>query len=293
MPDNGTYIPPNNASVNAYLIVNDARAAIDWYARAFGAVVTYEPIVMDDGRIGHVEMTIGDTAIAFADEFPKMDLLGPLARGGATTSLMLHVPDADTTFALALEHGAVEERPVADQFHGSRGGTLVDPFGHRWMVSTFGGADGHAAGQGRSTAGAATTGGPATERSTQADDLWNEVGYYTIQVPEIVAARRFWGGLFGWEFAHDTDAPDGGIGTHVENSIVPLGLHARHGAASETTEGTIHPYFRIRDLDAAVARVRELGGSIETITQHASGGNATCRDDQGVPFELWQPSEGY
>jgi uncharacterized glyoxalase superfamily protein PhnB len=41
-----------------YLAVHDARAAIDWYTRVLGAVVTVAPIVMPDGRIGHVELEI-------------------------------------------------------------------------------------------------------------------------------------------------------------------------------------------------------------------------------------------
>ena len=38
-----------------YLCVRDARAAIEWYAEVLGAEVTFEPIVMADGRVGHVE----------------------------------------------------------------------------------------------------------------------------------------------------------------------------------------------------------------------------------------------
>ncbi len=52
-----------------YLCVADARAAIDWYTRVLGARVTYEPIVMDDGRIGHVELAVGDGGWMMADPF--------------------------------------------------------------------------------------------------------------------------------------------------------------------------------------------------------------------------------
>ena len=277
--DHRTYIPPTNASINVYLVVNDARAAIEWYAAVFDAVVTYEPIIMDDGRIGHCEMRIGDTTFAFADEFPEMNLLGPLARGGATASLTLHVPDVDATYARGVEHGGSGDREPADQFHGSRAGTLVDPFGHRWMVQTYLRDDGHAAGASPS----------AHPVPTQAQDLWNEVGYYVINVPEIEPARAFWGGLFGWQFADNNESPDGGTGAHVESGVVPFGLHAGASPATETW----HPYFRVRDLQAAVARVRELGGTVESIDDYASGGNAVCRDDQGVRFDLWTPTDGY
>lgn len=151
------------------------------------------------------------------------------------------------------------------------------------MVSTHTGDGGHTAGH-----------SSAAAPSTQATDLWNEVGYYTIQVPLIAPAKVFWGGLFGWRFAPDNDAPDGGQGAHVESSVVPFGLHASPGAEPAASPvGVVHPYFRVADLDAAVARVRELGGVVESINRYESGGNATCRDDQGVPFELWQPAPNY
>ena len=40
------------SELTPYLAVADARAAIEWYAAALGAVVTYDPIEMPDGRIG-------------------------------------------------------------------------------------------------------------------------------------------------------------------------------------------------------------------------------------------------
>ena len=43
-----------------YLCVADARAAIAWYVAALGAEVTCEPIIMDDGGVGHCELAIGE-----------------------------------------------------------------------------------------------------------------------------------------------------------------------------------------------------------------------------------------
>jgi PhnB protein len=36
----------------------------------------------------------------------------------------------------AIAAGATVLRPVADQFYGDRSGTLQDPFGHVWTLST-------------------------------------------------------------------------------------------------------------------------------------------------------------
>jgi predicted enzyme related to lactoylglutathione lyase len=52
-------------------------------------------------------------------------------------------------------------------------------------------------------------------------------------------------------------------------------------------------FYRVDDLEAAVARVRVLGGEVLEVNEYPSGGNARCRDDQGVTFELWKPSPAY
>lgn len=51
-------------------------------------------------------------------------------------SLMVYVEDVDEVFARALAAGATELQPVQSQFYGDRSGTLRDPFGHRWTIST-------------------------------------------------------------------------------------------------------------------------------------------------------------
>lgn len=127
-------IPEGYHSVTPYLIVDDAKAAIDFYTRAFGAEEKFR-LPMGE-RIGHAEIKIGDSFIMLADEFPEMGHLGPKSRGGPTCSLMLYVEDVDTAFPRAVAAGATEQRPVADQFWGDRMGTLVDPFGHQWSLAT-------------------------------------------------------------------------------------------------------------------------------------------------------------
>ena len=121
-------IPDGYHSITPYLVVDDARAAIDFYSRAFGAK---EKLRMEMGdRIGHAEIEIGDSVIMLADEFPDMGHLGPNSRGGTTVSLMHYVEDVDSAFQRALDAGATEKRPVENQFWGDRMGTLTDPFGH-------------------------------------------------------------------------------------------------------------------------------------------------------------------
>jgi PhnB protein len=128
-------IPEGYHSATPYLIVKGAAEAIDFYKRAFGAT---ESLRMADpkGAIAHAEIKIGDSVIMLADEHPNMGYRGPRSLGGSAVSIMLYVPDVDGTFERAIKAGAKARRPVANQFYGDRSGTLEDPFGHVWTIST-------------------------------------------------------------------------------------------------------------------------------------------------------------
>ena len=127
-------IPDGYNSVTPYLVVDDAKRAIEFYAQAFGAEEKFR-LPMGD-KIGHAEIKIGDSFVMLADEFPEMGHLGPNSRGGPTSSIVLYVEDVDTSFKKALEAGAKEQRAVENQFWGDRMGTLTDPFGHQWSLAT-------------------------------------------------------------------------------------------------------------------------------------------------------------
>jgi len=130
-----SHIPEGYHSVTPYLIVDGAAEAIRFYAQAFGATEVLR-MPMGEDKLAHAEIRIGDSFVMLADEFPDMGLLGPNKRGGATASLLIYVEDVDAAYRRALDVGAAEERPPADQFWGDRMGTLRDPFGHRWSLAT-------------------------------------------------------------------------------------------------------------------------------------------------------------
>lgn len=127
--------PKGYHAVTPYLIVNDGRAAIDFYRRAFGA---QELMRLDgpDGAIMHAEVMIGDSPVMLADANPAWGTQGPDALDATPMSLMLYVDDVDTVFRQALDAGASLLREVSDQFYGDRTGQLRDPFGHLWTVAT-------------------------------------------------------------------------------------------------------------------------------------------------------------
>jgi PhnB protein len=126
--------PQGYHNVTPYLTVDNAKSAIDFYKRAFGAS---EVMCLDDGaKITHAEVCIGDSHIMLSDEFPERNIKSPKSFGGTTASLMVYVPNVDKIFDRAISEGARAEQPVQDQFYGDRSGTLVDPYGHRWTVAT-------------------------------------------------------------------------------------------------------------------------------------------------------------
>jgi PhnB protein len=123
-------------SVIPYLCMTDAKAALDFYSKAFGAVETSRLIDPKDGRVGHAEIRIGENMLYLADEFPEIGVRSPTHADFHSTSLVLNVTDADAVFTQAVAAGATIERPLADQFYGQRSGTILDPYGYRWMINS-------------------------------------------------------------------------------------------------------------------------------------------------------------
>jgi PhnB protein len=117
-------------SLTPYLMVPDARAAIDFYAKAFGAREVACLTTPDGSRVVHAELAIHGAKIYLADE------CGEPTREGGRIGLHLEVPDADAAEARAAQAGARIVLPVAEMFWGARYGKLSDPFGIVWSVST-------------------------------------------------------------------------------------------------------------------------------------------------------------
>jgi PhnB protein len=128
-------IPDGYSTVTPYLIVPDAAAAISFYRQAFGASERMR-LVRPDGKIGHAEIVVGGSVVMLADEYPPMGARGPAQFGGSPVSIHLYVEDADATAARAVAAGAKIIRKVENQFYGDRLGTVEDPSGHIWHIST-------------------------------------------------------------------------------------------------------------------------------------------------------------
>lgn len=116
-----------------YLCVADSAAAIDFYARAFGSVEKFR-LTEPGGRIGHAEIVLGGHTVMLCDPFPEYGIDTPRAGAPSSITLHLHVDDADALIAQAVAAGARLERPASDAFYGERSGSVICPFGHRWLI---------------------------------------------------------------------------------------------------------------------------------------------------------------
>jgi predicted enzyme related to lactoylglutathione lyase len=97
---------------------------------------------------------------------------------------------------------------------------------------------------------------------------------------DVERALRFWRGLLGVEL--EPRASGAGEGWVHEGDGVRVGVHERGRGPGDT--GSL-PYFPVPDMDAALERVTELGGSIV----HPGERWAICRDSEGSPFALESP----
>jgi PhnB protein len=113
----------------AQLSVRRGPEAVEFYRAAFGAVVDYQ---VGDTEIV-AQLSVGEASFWVADESPANANFSPETVGGSTTRMLLIVDDPDAAIARAVDAGATEVYPAADE-HGWRLGRVADPFGHHWEI---------------------------------------------------------------------------------------------------------------------------------------------------------------
>lgn len=114
------------------LTVRGAAQAVEFYARAFGAEELSRTTTPTGGIVA--ELSIDGARVGVVDEAPAAHNLSPETLGGTSVRISLIVDDPDATAKRAIDAGATELFPVADQPYGLRQGRVVDPFGHHWLI---------------------------------------------------------------------------------------------------------------------------------------------------------------
>ncbi|NOP95941.1 MULTISPECIES: VOC family protein [Mycolicibacterium] len=242
--------PPRSAVV-PYLTVPDARAAIAWYVDALGAVEIGEPIVMDDGRIGHAELELAGGVLYLADEYPEIGLKAPSPQANSV-SLMLSVPDTDAALERARILGAQVQREPYENY-GTRNAAIIDPSGHRWMLS-----------------------GPATGATVEIQH--GDVGYVSVWAPDAERAAAFYGHVLGWTYDPATG--------QITNTRQPIGISGVAGA------GTLFCCYAVTDLDGARRAIVSGGGEPGQTREFDFGTVLEATDPTGAPFAVFLPTAG-
>jgi uncharacterized glyoxalase superfamily protein PhnB len=244
-------------ALTPYIVVSDARRAMDWYVEVLGAQRRGEPHVNADGTIGHAEAGIGDAVLMLSeasDLWPDVPVRAPDSPTTFSHSLHLEVDDVDATTERARRAGAAVERQPADQPYG-RASVIVDPFGHRWILLRR----------------------PARATRLRQGDVAN----VTMLARDTQRAREFYGAVLQVQFA---SAHPGAWRT--DETAPPLSILSSRGAEPE-----MQLSYRVDDITAAVGRVRAAGGHADQPVRRPFGLLADCVDDQGATFRLWQPTD--
>ena len=127
-------IPEGYNTVNAYVAVDDASQAIEFYKRAFGAKERSKMEARRENRPrGARDRGQRDHALR---SVPAVPLKTPKEAGGTTASMLIYVEDVDEVVQQAVDAGAKVTMPVENQFWGDRFGRVEDPFGHNWQIAT-------------------------------------------------------------------------------------------------------------------------------------------------------------
>jgi uncharacterized glyoxalase superfamily protein PhnB len=244
-------------ALTPYIVVSDARRAMDWYVEVFGAQRRGELYVNADGTIGHAEVGIGDAVLMFAEAsglWPDVPVRAPDSPATFSHSLHLEVDDVDASTERARRSGASVEREPADQPYG-RSSVIVDPFGHRWILLRR----------------------PARATRLRQGDVANVM----MVARDAHRAKEFYQAVLQVPFS------SGHPGAwRTEETRPPLGTSSRPGAEPE-----VQLSYRVDDIAAAVERVRAAGGHADEPRRMPYGLLAECVDDQGATFRLWQPTD--
>ncbi|MBW0014215.1 VOC family protein, partial [Mycobacterium sp.] len=166
--------------------------------------------------------------------------------------LMLHVADTDAALLKARDHGAIVQREVYESY-GSRNATIIDPFGHRWMLS-----------------------GPAA--APVAGIRHGDIGYVSVRTPDADRAAAFYDHVLGWTYDPASH--------RITNTQLPTGISA-HAAPP-----TLFCCYAVTDVQAARAAIAQAGGVPGEPRNTDDGVLLDATDPQGTAFAVFEPPAG-
>lgn len=116
-----------------------------------------------------------------------------------------------------------------------------------------------------------------------------EFNHIEIPYDDEERAKRFYSGVFGWEFRQMA-----GFEGYDLFTAGPGELGGGLGKRGESAGQTVRNYISVDDVDAAVAKVKELGGTITEDKAEIPGMGwfAVGTDSEGNVIALYQGTNG-
>ncbi len=246
------------------LMTTDHKAAEDFYGKVvgwrFGGDEHYRHIEASEGMVGGM-----------------LQLTPEMTSGGARPAWLgyITVDDVDASVASITQAGGKVHMPARDMEGVGRIAMVTDPQGAPFYVM-------------KPTPPAdappdATSHAFAAERPMQGHCAWNE-----LSTTDPEAAKAFYGKQFGWSKDGEMDMGPLGKYEFLKVSGGRFALGAVMPKMPEMPVSAWTYYFRVPDIDAAVATIKANGGTILQEPMEIPGGDFSMNamDPQGVAFAL-------
>jgi uncharacterized glyoxalase superfamily protein PhnB len=118
----------------AYLSVEGALKAAEFYGKAFGAETKFFYPPDEKGRTMHVHLYINGSSVMLGDAYPEHG--HPFKQPqGFTMQLFLEEANIDEWWDRAVKAGCEVVNPLQPMFWGDKWGSLRDPFGIDWAMN--------------------------------------------------------------------------------------------------------------------------------------------------------------
>jgi PhnB protein len=115
------------------LFLRSVLAGMDFYKKAFDAMELRRWSNSDES-VHVAELSIDGAMFHLHEEVTSKSQMSPETAQGITVLLGLFVDDPHAVVKRAVAAGARELSAVTDYEYGYRQGTIIDPFGHQWLI---------------------------------------------------------------------------------------------------------------------------------------------------------------
>lgn len=108
------------------------------------------------------------------------------------------------------------------------------------------------------------------------------VVHVEIDAADSDRAQGFWSGVFGWQVGPP-------MSPEMDYRMFQTAEDQGGAIVASDEAGPLRVYFDTDDIDASIAKVRELGGEADDkVPVPGHGWFTGCKDTEGNAFSLWQ-----